>query len=372
MSINLNAQALQARVNKRWGDGSLVPAAELAVARRFTSGSLSQDMALGGGWPGNHWVEIFGKESHGKTAVVLKTIAANQAVDPSFTTLWVAAEHYDIEQAAALGVDNTRVLLAPTQQMEAAYQIMLDAAEARAADCIVLDSYPALIPDEEAEKDMDDFVVALGARLTGKFFRKAGKATHRAADERPMLGIIVNQPRVDVGGYSPHGPAMTTPGGWAKNFAFYVRVQVSRDDYIYETRPGKGKTAVGQVIKTKTVKNKSAAPQRVASVDFYFEDALTTGFRRGEYDTVKEIVTMGVLYDAITRAGAYFRFGQQQWLGRDAMVEGLHQDPALRAEVTRTVLAALGTPVQRRLGETDLAAAQNVGTKRVRRNDTAA
>lgn len=381
MAVNAEALALAAKINKAQGEGTVVIASDMRIAKRFTSGSLSLDVALGGGWPGNQWVEVIGMESHGKTAIVLKTIAANQRVDPDFTTLWIAAEHYDTDQAEALGVDNSRVVVIPTQAMEFAFQTMLEFAAARAVDCIVLDSYPALVPDEEADKDMDEAVMALGARLFGKFFRKAGAATKRSLsdpDDRPILGIVINQYRDAIGQFSPHGTPKTTPGGKAKNFAFYVRVEVKRDEFIDEARPGKGKVRVGQVIKVKTIKNKSAAPQQVATVNFYFRDAPNLGFLRGDYDVVKELFTMGLLFDVIERRGAYFQFDngevgedgkpRYRWQGKDSMIAALREDLTLQDEIRDAVMSeASKTDAERSITEADVDAAESAGKRKVSR-----
>lgn len=373
--MNATAMALAAKINKEYGEGTIIPASQMRIARRYTSGSVAIDIALGGGWPANQWSEIIGKESHGKTAVTLKTIAANQAQDPNFTTLWVAAEHYDTEQAEALGVDKERVLVVRTQAAELALQTMLEYAESRSVDCVVLDSYPALIPDEEAGKDMDDFVVALGARLMGKFFRKAGAATRRSMtdpDDRPMLGLIINQYRDAIGQFSPQpGTPKTSPGGKAKNYAYYVQVEVTRTEYIDEPRPGKGKVRVGQTIKVKTVKNKSAAPQQIATVDFYFRSAPFLGFTRGDYDTAKELITMGVLFDVIKRGGAYFSYGDIRWHGRPEMEKAIYPDLTLQESIRRDVLeASKHVDEKRTIASEDIDAAENAGSRRVKKHST--
>src|SRR5260370_1394751 len=90
--MRLDTEALMASINKDFGEGTIIAASTIAVPRRFTSGSLALDVALGGGWPGGQWVEIIGKEAAGKTAVALKTIAANQKLDSDFAALWIAAE----------------------------------------------------------------------------------------------------------------------------------------------------------------------------------------------------------------------------------------------------------------------------------------
>lgn len=339
MALGADARALMARVNKKYGDGSLLLASQMPTVPRFTSGSLSLDVILGGGWPGNQWVEIVGSESSGKTSVVHKAVAANQDADPEFTTLWIAAEGYDHLWAKTLGVDTERVIVHSTNAMEEAYSVMLQAAESRAVDMIVLDSYPALIPNDEDTKEMDEFTISAGARVTGKFFRKTGKSTMRSMVEveRPLLGVVINQWRDHVGAFSPHGTPKITPGGKAKNYAFYVRLEVSRVEWIDEKRPPKGTARVGQTIRLKTIKNKSAAPQQVASVDFYFSDAPNLGFHAGEYDTVGEMARLAILHDAVRTAGAWLYFGDEKWNGLPNFKADLRENLDLRDAVQRAV-----------------------------------
>lgn len=338
-----DARAFAAEMNKLLKEEVVVCASDLVIPKRFTSGSLALDVVLGGGWPGNQWVEIIGRESAGKTLIAFHTIAANQKNDPEFNALWVAAEHYDSEQAAALGVDNDRVTVVTTQEMETAFTVMLKATDSKVFDCIVLDSYPALLTDEEDEKEMDEFTTATGARMVNKFIRKAGKVSHRKFDgsERPFLGIIVNQFRDQIGGFARFGVPQTSPGGKGKNYFYYARLEVARVQYLEEKRPGFEKPVkVGQTIKFTTIKNKSAAPQQYAEVDAYFRGAPFLGFKRGEIDVAKEYLAMGKLFDVIDTKGSYLLYGGQQWQGKDKMLTALREDVKLTAALAADVLEA--------------------------------
>lgn len=338
---------LVAKMNKDFGVSTALMASDIAVPKRYPSGSLALDVALGGGWPGGKWVEVVGRESAGKTAVVLKTIAACQAVDPDFSALWVAAEEYDSDQASALGVDNSRVIVTPTQQMELAFEIMIEAAESRGVDMITLDSFPALIPNEENEKAMDEFTTAVGARLMNKFTRKAGKASSRAANgtERPILGVIINQYRDKIGGFARYGVPQTTPGGHGKDYFYHARVEVARKEYITEKRPGiVDPVNVGQTIQLRTIKNKSAAPQQTASVDFYFRRAPYLGFDRGCYDIGKEFFTMGVLFGVVKKGGAWYSYGSDKWQGKESTILAIRSDQSLRRAIELEVLEAASNP----------------------------
>ncbi|MFE9412366.1 ATPase domain-containing protein [Streptomyces sp. NPDC006704] len=343
MALTGEALALMAKINKQYGDGSLVVASSLSDSGQLATGILSLDIILGGGFPRNQWSEVIGMEGSGKTTVCHRTVAHNQQITPDFVTLWIAAEAYDSDQAKMLGVDVNQVIVHATNRMEEAFQVMIDAAEARAVDLIVLDSYPALVPDGEAEKDMDEASMTLGARLMGKFFRKVGKETGKAmsATQRPVTGLIINQWRQKIGGRVMNGQIpKTTPGGLAKNFAYYSRVEVARAEWIDEARPGKGKARIGQVIKFTTIKNKQIAGQKTSQSDYYFEESRTLGLDAGKFDAVKDLITWAVYYDVIDRRGAYFHFGRHSWKGKDPMIETIRQDLTLQEELTSSILTA--------------------------------
>lgn len=331
-----------ARMNKKLGAALVVPASDLVAPRRYTSGSFAFDTALGGGFPANQFVEVIGPSSAGKTFTTFKCIAANQRQDPSFSTLWVAGEHFDVEQAEALGVDLSRVLVVRTQIMEHALEGLIDGVDSREFDCVVLDSYPALVPSDELAKGMDEFVMASGAKLLNKFIRKVGPAMTREIDgsDRPFFGIFINQWRDQIGGFSPAGTPKISPGGKGKDYFFYVRVELRRDgDFIKEKRPGQGDVKVGQTVKLITIKNKSATPQQTGLVDLYFTDAPSLGFKRGDYDVAKEYIDIGIATGFITRAGAYYRYGGQQWMGKEGLTSALRSDSLLQEALRRDVMS---------------------------------
>lgn len=345
--LNDNARAFAARMNTLLKEDVVVCADELIIPRRYTSGFLALDVILGGGWPGNQWVELIGRESAGKTLVAFKTVAANQKSDPEFTTFWVAAEQYDSEQAEAMGVDNSRVVVASTQQMEVATQLLLEAVESKNFDCLVLDSYPALLPEEEEEKAMDEYTVGAGARMLNKFVRKAGRSSRRKLDgsERPFIGIIINQFRDKVGGFAKFGVPQTTPGGNGKNYFYYARVEVNRKAYVEEKRPGLDKPVrVGQIIQFETVKNKSAAPKQVTEVEVYFRGAPFKGFHRGDINVAREYVAMGKVLGVISISGTWLYFGNRKFHGEPGLAKAMGEEPELKEAIAAAVLEAAQDP----------------------------
>lgn len=333
-------------INRKLGTDTVVLGSDMVVPGRYTTGSLSLDVALGGGWPANQWCEVIGAESAGKTACVLKTVAANQRLDPDYVTFWLAAERYDEQQATALGVDNSRVLVSPNQNMEEALGLLVTAAQSKHATCLVLDSYPALIPGEEDERSIADVTVSPGARVFNRFIRKVGKASHRdvRGSDPSFHGIIINQYRDKIGGFSPHGTPQTTPGGNGKNYFFYARVEVKRMEYIVEKRPGlKEPVKVGQKIRFTTIKNKSAAPQQRAEVDYYFRGAPFLGFFRGDYDTGKEYVEMGKLFGVVT-GSTWLNYAGEKFNGKAAMAARVREDVDFKNALRDDVLEIARNP----------------------------
>lgn len=328
MDEPVDIDVLIADINKAAKDDELIvkgSALRHRTWQRVTSGSLGIDLALGGGWPLNSPNEIIGQPSSGKTTIAIKTIAANQAIDPKYHAVWVAAEDFDYAWAERLGMDLDRVTFVTTNLMEEVYEICLTLLGKRSCDCLVIDSLPHLIPSDEWDKVMGDLSVGRSAYVTNKFMRKATAATRRSLLEvdKPVLLLLINQYREKIGGY---GDPRTTPGGKGKDYAAVTRLEASRIEWLKA-----GDHKVGQVIKVHVIKNKSAPPQRTHELDYYFANA--AGHLAGEYDTVREAWTIATTYDVIERKGAWYHFDGHKWNGKDKMWEAMRLDPNLVADI---------------------------------------
>jgi len=336
--INSEALKVVANINKKLGAGTVVTADKVRLAERITTGSLTLDVVLGGGWPMNHWVELVGEASHGKTALALKTIGANQKLNPEFTAVWIAAEAFDAKYAELCGVDTQRVILVETNSMEDAFDAVIQFMESKAVDMVVVDSLPALVPSAEDEKHMEEFTVGRGALITNKFFRKVASATKRdlIEAERPVLGIMINQYRMKIG--VMHGDPRTTPGGLGKDYAYSIRAEVKRDDWL-EVGTGQDKRRVGQTIRVRTIKNKTFPPQQTAYLDFYFAGG--GAIDAGGFDTGKEIVALSILNGIVDRRGGWMYYGERKWQGAQALIDSLREEILLRDEISRAVMDTL-------------------------------
>lgn len=337
--ITAEVQRLVDGLNKKLGIGTIVLGSDIRsdILPRFPTGSLSFDFVLGGGFPGNQWNELVGEPGHGKTMLALKTIATNQARDPNFTTVWVAAEAWVSQYAELCGVDTSRVVVIETTVMEEAFDAVIKFAESRHVDCIVIDSLPALVPTPEADKAMDEYSVGRGALLTNKFFRKVGTAMKRSLveQERPILGIIINQWRYKIG--VTHGDPRTTPGGVGKDYAYFTRSEVKRTEYI-EVGPSSNRIRVGQRVRIRVLKNKSAPPNGLASFDFYIKDGGECP--AGEIDFAREIAALCEVKEIVSRKGSWYYFKDYKWQGMEALIASVREEVDLREELERLALSS--------------------------------
>jgi recombination protein RecA len=307
------------------------------VLPRTTTGILAYDVALGGGWPLNQWNEIIGEESAGKTAIAYRSIAANQQRDSEWTALWVAAEEFVPDYAESFGVDLNRLLVVESNEMEQALDIVLNAVENRAVDGVVIDSIPALVTHIEVEKKAGDASVATAAQILSRFFKKSSKAQRRSlvsSDDRPCLLIALNQWRDKIGVL--YGDPRTTPGGKAKNYYFFTRVEVRRDDWISESTSIDSR--VGQVIKMRSLKNKTYRPSQVAQVDFYFSKS-SNGFERGQFDLIKDIVNVCLSLDVFT--GRYKLDDERIASSKEELYEVVRSRPELAERLRERALTGI-------------------------------
>jgi len=347
-------EELAAEINKKYGEDILIKgsAAKQDVPHTST-GVLAFDLALGGGWAANQWNEIVGEESSGKTAIAYKTIAANQERDPEWLALWVAAEEYVPDYAASFGVDLERLWVVETNEMESALELVLKAVENRAVDCVVIDSLPALVTETEVNKSMDEASVATGAQILSRFFKKCAKAQRRSMieDDRACTLIAINQWRDKIG--VMYGDPRTTPGGKAKNYYYFTRVEVRRDEWISEG--SKLDTRVGQSIKMRVMKNKTYRPQQIAQADFYF--ANTHGFRKGDFDIAKDIVNVALALELFE--GRYKFDGERIASKKEELYEVVREDLGLQRKLKEAAKeAVLGNHTPRSTvdeGEQDVA-----------------
>lgn len=309
-------------IEKQFGKGSIMKLGEAHKVNIETipTGSLSLDIALGGGLPKGRVIEIYGPESSGKTTLSLHAIAAVQR--QGGTAAFIDAEHaLDPAYAKRIGVDVENLLLSQPDNGEQALEITETLVRSNAVDVIVVDSVAALVPRAEIEGDMGDSLPGLQARLMSQALRKLTGVISRSK----TTVIFINQIRMKIG--VMFGNPETTTGGNALKFYSSVRMDIRRISQIKQ-----GENVIGNRTRVKVVKNKIAPPFRQAEFDIMYNEGISKS---------GDVLDLAVTHDIVEKSGAWFAYnGQKIGQGREASKSYLAENPKVMEEIAKKVRVA--------------------------------
>jgi recombination protein RecA len=311
----------QEQINKQFGDGAIRRLGDTTTVdvELVSSGSLSLDLALGGGYPKGRILEVYGPESSGKTTLTLHAIAEVQK--QGGTAAFIDAEHaLDPAYARRLGVDTDNLLVSQPDNGEQALEIAETLVRSNAVDLVVVDSVAALVPQAEIDGDMGDSHMGLQARLMSQALRKLTGIISKSK----TTVIFINQIRMKIG--VMFGNPETTTGGNALKFYASVRLDIRRTGQIKN-----GEDIIGSRTKVKVVKNKIAPPFRIAEFDIMYNEGISkTG----------DVLDLAVLHNIVGKSGAWFDYNEAKiGQGREASKEYLKANPEILAEIEAKVRA---------------------------------
>jgi len=325
-----NLTAALDEIKEKFGEGSIMKLSESSKVNVDTvpTGSIAMDLALGvGGMPRGRIIEIYGAESSGKTTLCLHIVA--EAQKKGGVCAYIDAEHaMDPDYAKRLGVNTGELLISQPDSGENALQIVETLVNTKNVDVIVVDSVAALTPQREIEGEIGDQHMGLQARMMSQACRKLSSI---AAKSNTMI-IFINQTRMKIG--MVFGNPETTPGGLALKFYASVRVNLARTAQIKS-----GDEIIGNRVKAKVVKNKVAAPFKVAEFDIYYNEGISKA---------GDALRAGLLSGLIKQSGSYFTIdGEKVGQGTEAVKAYLKEHKDVMARIKKEALTKAVAPVEK-------------------------
>ena len=292
-----------------------------ASVETISTGSLSLDLALGGGLPKGRIIEIYGPEGSGKTTLAL-TVAA-EAQKEGGRVAFIDAEHaLDPEYAKRIGIKTNELLLSQPSSGEEALNILESLVRSGGMDVVIVDSVAALTPQAEIDGEMGDQQIGLQARLMSKALRKL---TAIAANSKTMI-IFINQLREKIG--IMFGNPETTPGGRALKFYSSVRIDIRR---IAQVKIGEN--VVGHRTKIKIAKNKIAPPFRSLELDIIYGKGFS-------YEA--DVLNLAIKEGVVKKSGTTYSFGDEKLgVGLENSRKKLVEDKKLLGLIKKEVLRAI-------------------------------
>lgn len=148
--------------------------------------------------------------------------------------------------------------------------------------------------------------MGLQARMMSQGLRKLASILAKTG----TTCIFINQIRMKIG--IMFGNPETTTGGNALKFYCSQRIEIRRGSKIEED-----KEQIGYIAKLKVVKNKVAPPFKKIEIPVMFNQG---------YDHYTDLIETGLVFDLITRAGAFYTVYGEKVQGKDNLIAYLREN----------------------------------------------
>ncbi len=336
--MNARLTALDAaisQIEKNFGKGAVMKLGEAGLnmsTETIPTGSISLDIAVGGGYPKGRIIEIYGPESSGKTTLALHAVAEVQK--RGGIAGYIDAEHaMDPSYAANIGVDIDSLYISQPDSGEQALEIAETMVRSGAIDILIIDSVAALVPKAEIDGEMGDSHVGLHARLMSQALRKLTGIVNKTG----CILIFINQLREKVGVF--YGNPETTTGGRALKFYSSIRLDIRRIDSVKS-----GGDVVANRVRVKVVKNKVAPPFKQCEFDISFGNGISQ---------FSELIDLAVSAGVLQKSGAWFSYnGANIGQGKENTLVYLQNNPDVFSEIDLKTRAELGLLMDDNVAET--------------------
>lgn len=280
-------------------------AKNLSKVEVISSGSLSLDLALGiGGYPKGSIIDIYGNEGTGKSLISL--MAIKEAQKSGHICLLVDAERNYSKSADWLeknGINLDELLIFYPSSGEETFDYLYKILSTKKINLVVVDSVPALIPQECLEKDLDE---STSIGIHGRMMSKALQKLIPLVDSTKSIIIFINQMRAKITP-TPFEEPYEATGGLALRFYASIRIKTLK---VKQSEVKKGEEIIGHKVKCYIVKNKVAKPFTMAEFTILYQ---------GGIDNISELSDLLIQNGIVKQQNAWFMYKDKKFQGFEAL-----------------------------------------------------
>jgi recombination protein RecA len=325
---------------KSLGAEKVYKASEVPDVEVISTGSLSLDLATGvGGIPKGSLVEIFGKESIGKTSLAYYMIAEAQKKG-GYAAFVNLEGRLDANWAKKIaGLDPEKLLVVAPNPGTEAVDTLGKLVDSGGFDIVVFDSIGAMLGDKEQIPGESKQVGGQSALVTNMV-----KMVLPMAQRNKCTVIFLNQVRDVMGAMYK---MEESPGGHAAKHGSNIRIHMKPHADKWKGKVNGEDIQIGYRVVAVLKKNKTGAPNQKAEYNFwnYPSPQGVVGI-----DQNQEFFDLALRLGVIDQAGAYFRHpsfpgdknGKNQVMGKEALAELLRSDQNVKDEIRKGVLETTG------------------------------
>lgn len=267
---------------------------------KISSGILSLDLSLGGGFPINKITEVCGPPNSSKTSFILNLIKQNPECVTAYLDIDNSVSYDYLEN---MGIDTESLVISHPESAEQLIQIVQSLVSNKAVDIIVVDSIATLISKDELKNSMlshynNNIIVDTIKKLSGLIYKS------------DCAMILVNQIRNDLKSQK-YGSEIAIADRALNTYAT-IRLDIRQTNEIHHYDQ-----IIGAKLKISIKKNKIALKKgESVSINHYYKSGL---------DTVDDLLELAVNANIIQRSGSWYNFGGQKIQGKDAFIRFLRQ-----------------------------------------------
>jgi recombination protein RecA len=268
---------------------------------KITSGILSLDLSLGGGFPLNKITEISGPPNSSKTSFVLNFIKQNDECLIAYLDLDNAINYDYLEN---LGIDTDYMVISHPESSEQLVQIVETLTRSKAVDAIIIDSMANLISEEELQSSMNK-------QHSNNTISNTIKQLSNLIYKSDCALILINQIRNDLKA-KKYGAETTIADRMINTYAS-IRLDIRQTNEIH-----KYDQIIGAKLKISIKKNKTALKK---GTDVFVKHYYNSGI-----DTLDDLLELACNAEIISKNGSWYTYKDLKIQGKQEMLLYLKQN----------------------------------------------